>query len=332
MRTLFVSILMSIQIFAVAGEEKSLNPQNFSQKFRESRVFVGEHGQYPYSELKEYGQFVEKRYPGTKENFKKYLDYKNFLKFLDLVAQDDLAEKRKNMKQSRDLQWFEGNSFLGSYNDAKSFCSILKSDGYEDWRLPTLIELWSVKNRESGKKSVDLIDTTYWSGDKVFQQRDKIWGVDIKTGSDKWLNKKAKHHARCVRGESDYSLDLVRGENVVIDRKNSLMWQDTLYNREKRSWRGAKEYCENLIFGSFSDWRVPTIRELYSIIEHNQKRGASKVSSQFYTLQKSWYWSSTQFVDEKRKSWNINFSTGNDTWDFKSKRINVVCVRETGKI
>lgn len=54
------------------------------------------------------------------------------------------------------------------------------------------------------------------------------------------------------------------GDGTVTDTNSGLTWQQTP-PLEGMTWQEAKEYCENLEFGGFSDWRLPTAKELFSI-------------------------------------------------------------------
>jgi len=69
------------------------------------------------------------------------------------------------------------------------------------------------------------------------------------------------------------SYSVVSGEDVVLDNNTGLMWQassDTdgvsgLDINDKMTPAEAVSYCEALDYGSYSDWRLPNIKELYSI-------------------------------------------------------------------
>lgn len=69
------------------------------------------------------------------------------------------------------------------------------------------------------------------------------------------------------------SYTVVSSESVVLDNNTGLMWQansDTdgvsgLNSNDKMTWSEGVSYCADLDYGSYSDWRVPSIKELYSI-------------------------------------------------------------------
>lgn len=59
------------------------------------------------------------------------------------------------------------------------------------------------------------------------------------------------------------------GDGTVSDPNTGLMWQQSP-PVEGMTWYEAKEYCENLEFGGYSDWRLPTLKELFSISNFEQ--------------------------------------------------------------
>lgn len=58
------------------------------------------------------------------------------------------------------------------------------------------------------------------------------------------------------------------GNGTVTDLNTGLQWQQTP-DFERMSFDEAKEYCENLVLGGYDDWRLPTIKELYSLAYFN---------------------------------------------------------------
>lgn len=55
------------------------------------------------------------------------------------------------------------------------------------------------------------------------------------------------------------------GDGTVSDLNTGLVWQQSL--GEKVSWEEAKAGARNLRLGKQSDWRLPTIKELYSLMD-----------------------------------------------------------------
>jgi len=73
------------------------------------------------------------------------------------------------------------------------------------------------------------------------------------------------------------------------------------------SWCNAIAYCEKLELGAHDDWRLPSIRELESILDHG--RSFPAVDPVLGALTWSAYWSSTSsYVPEM--AWGVTFAGG----------------------
>ncbi len=106
---------------------------------------------------------------------------------------------------------------------------------------------------------------------------------------------------------------------------NNLMWEDTLEAANKNvNWKQAFLYCENLQYGKYDDFRLPTIDELDELYEYKDKI--------YNGFGGKFYWSSTTFQD-KYKIWDYsrvkNFENGivkKSIKEFEKGRVR--CVRD----
>ena len=89
---------------------------------------------------------------------------------------------------------------------------------------------------------------------------------------------------------------------------NGLMWQDNYTAKTiKRDWRGAKNYCSQLKLVGFTDWFLPSIEQLKSIVD---KKRSPAIKKEFKNIISSRYWSSSPYVSDSRYAWNVYFKYG----------------------
>ena len=107
-----------------------------------------------------------------------------------------------------------------------------------------------------------------------------------------------------------FTNDLIdNNDNTLTDNATGLMWQKG-GSLELLDNRGARKYIKQLNsqrFAGYSDWRMPTIEELMSLLNRFQDNGvyiAPKFSNQQTTC-----WSVDQ-TDYESTAWIVNFSYG----------------------
>ena len=104
------------------------------------------------------------------------------------------------------------------------------------------------------------------------------------------------------------------GDGTVTDTATGLMWhKETAYSRD---WRSALHYCEDLSRAGYSDWRLPTIKELASIVDLSRCYPAIDTNYFPYT-ESSDYWSSTTDAFYTSDAWVVYFSSG---WESRNRK------------
>ncbi|MFT5662138.1 MAG: hypothetical protein ACI9TV_002786 [Sulfurimonas sp.] len=114
--------------------------------------------------------------------------------------------------------------------------------------------------------------------------------------------------------------------DVTFDSGTSLMWQDNKDVRKSDyTFAQAQSYCSNLKLGEYSDFRVPTLRELQTIIDYRNHNPA--MLNGFKNPESDEFWSSTPFVYRTDSLWIVDFKKG--TTETASERYskNVRCVQ-----
>jgi hypothetical protein len=105
------------------------------------------------------------------------------------------------------------------------------------------------------------------------------------------------------------------GNGTVYDTKSKLTWQQTvsLYNVDLSSntynWASAGTYCANLgarLGGT--GWRLPTIKELMSIVDLSQTVTPMIDTSAFPSTPSEFFWSSSLVVGSPSYRWGVSFT------------------------
>lgn len=116
------------------------------------------------------------------------------------------------------------------------------------------------------------------------------------------------------------------GDDTVTDNATGLIWQQEDDNIQ-RNWADAGTYCGNLDLGGSTDWRLPTIEELKSLVDYGTSIPAINVTYFTGTIS-SGYWSSTTYANDSNEAWNFNGEYGSIGWWNKTLTYNVHCVRD----
>ena len=102
----------------------------------------------------------------------------------------------------------------------------------------------------------------------------------------------------------------VADDAVYKDTETGLMWQIE-DNGVDVSWSAAKDYCEQLNSGGFTDWRVPTQDELATLY-----RLDAAETSEYYILQKIKISACCQWASDTKGAQvaSFDFEYGNRDW------------------
>lgn len=118
---------------------------------------------------------------------------------------------------------------------------------------------------------------------------------------------------------------LFAGE-MAIDERTGLIWQDNRFvESETVNYLQAERLCRDLRLGNYTDWRIPTIKELLSIVDY--KKYDPAIVDGFGIAEARYYWSSTQYMGDPDKVWGIDFKDGSTDGNGKAYDRRVRCVR-----
>ncbi|MFR9502202.1 MAG: DUF1566 domain-containing protein [Rikenellaceae bacterium] len=206
------------------------------------------------------------------------------------------------------LMWQKAYKVM-SYPEALKTIETFRYAGYNDWRIPSIKEAYSLilfsgtdvssesttGGRTTGTPFVDLdyfdfeyaangerpidsqmLSSSLYAGSTEEEQL--IFGVNFADGRIKGygtgLHGQDKQFVvRFVRGDEYGINDFVdNGDGTVSDKATSLMWsQDD--SCEAMNWQEALAYAQEMNSRNYrghSDWRLPNAKELQSIVDYNR--------------------------------------------------------------
>ncbi len=248
-----------------------------------------------------------------------------------------------------------------SYPEAVEYCDSLELAGYDDWRIPSTKELFTISNFAQGWPYLDTDyfslagssvskDEQYWTekyvGTTVEGRSDAAFGINHGTGHIKAYPASVSgprgNYVRAVRGNS-YGVNNFEnnGDGTVTDQATGLMWQQA-DSGSGLDWEAALAYAANSTLAGYSDWHLPNIKELQSIVDYTHSPSAEDednlgpaIDTDYfeitpltsgttdYTPDYGYFWSSTSayFGGDSREyyyAWYVAFGTAvnNEGADF----------------
>ncbi len=113
------------------------------------------------------------------------------------------------------------------------------------------------------------------------------------------------------------------------DAKTGLVWQDTSESvkiKKRKTWDAAKTYCAKLTLAGKSDWRLPSIKELQTIVD-NRYHHTNIIKGFKHAAPYSRHWSSSQYVSDDKIAWYVYFGDGETRYAYKTNDFLIRCVR-----
>lgn len=213
------------------------------------------------------------------------------------------------------LMWVKGRGKRVTYQEAISGAAACRVGGYSDWRMPTIKELYSLilfsgvngRPNQGGKGYVPFIDKNFFEfvygnsseGLRIIDSQDwsanenkatsgrLVFGVNFADGRIKSYPKYKRRerkdnelYVRYVRENSAYGINRFKanGEQTVSDLATGLMWSRS-DSETGMDYPTAKKYVKKLNqqkYLGYQDWRVPTAKELQSIVDYTRSPDVTK--------------------------------------------------------
>jgi hypothetical protein len=102
------------------------------------------------------------------------------------------------------------------------------------------------------------------------------------------------------------------GDGTITDNATGLEWvadPTAAGVGGTYSWADAITACEGLTYAGHSDWRLPNVKELQSIVDFS--RVGPAIDTTYFTSQSDIYWSSTTHAGSTVFAWGVSFGVGN---------------------
>ena len=197
------------------------------------------------------------------------------------------------------------------------------------WRLPSVHELASILiySRENPALNTNFFLSGggtnadyWWSKDTLATDHARVWvsnaggGVGPKVQNETLsAGGTLRYHARLVRGSSPPTNSPIHhfynnGNGTITDLDTGLIWQQG-EAAAMMNWTNAILYAESLTLGSFTDWRLPNIKELESL--NDETLANPSIDTNFFLNAKSArYWASTTQNNRSTNAWWNEFIAG----------------------
>jgi hypothetical protein len=103
--------------------------------------------------------------------------------------------------------------------------------------------------------------------------------------------------------------------NCVLDNATGLVWARDTNIFGKTNWVAALSCCDSLDYGGRTDWRLPNVVELESLLDVRNVNPMIPSSHPFFNIGVGDYtWSSTTYINVASNAFNIRLSNGTKTY------------------
>ena len=113
---------------------------------------------------------------------------------------------------------------------------------------------------------------------------------------------------------------------AVRDKRTGLVWEQSPA-LDMSDWEMAQRQCSSSRAGGSTDWRVPTVQELATLVEPSSIEVKLPPDHPFANVEASIYWSSTERRENGAYASFVNFSSGGSATLEKYMPSFVWCVR-----
>ena len=180
------------------------------------------------------------------------------------------------------LMWQKVDSGEMTWDTAVVTAASISLGGFTDWRLPGPMESLSIFDYERNpalnssyfQSNASGAAQYWWTNSFYANDATRVWSTNAGGGVGPHLKTQtisaggaSRFHARYVRGAAstlshNYYNTL---DGTITDIDSGLMW--TQSPSASLNWNGALLWADSLTTAGHTDWRVPTVKELQSLID-----------------------------------------------------------------
>ena len=118
---------------------------------------------------------------------------------------------------------------------------------------------------------------------------------------------------------------LVLEGQAVADNTTGLIWEQEP-DRIHDVWEASVARCPTKTIGGRKGWRAPSVDELNTLIDSDQRDPALPPGHPFSNIKSEIYWTATPHPKDDIVAWQVSFFTGEPVTDQKSGMRRMWCV------
>jgi len=172
------------------------------------------------------------------------------------------------LMSGEDLSAIDGASTNGYYVDPTGYEPFLDTNYFD-------IGYGDTDEREriiDGQYATSTLNVSPVMSGITYSEMDGFFGVNFVDGHIKTYEadiSEIGYYARCVRGNTDYGVNNFtdNSNNTISDSATGLMWQKDDSGSPAPNFSDALASCEAATTGGKNDWRLPSMKELHSILD-----------------------------------------------------------------
>jgi len=206
--------------------------------------------------------------------------------------------------------------------EAENYCGNLDIGGFYDWRLPTEKEFSTIINFAQPSSLLysyfDIVSGNYWTSDSVLVSVDSGIFTASTTG---------EAFVKCVRSETptceQCSQQMISPVGNLyyfgfFESQSVLWYYDEL--KSATTWQSALADCSAISENGLTNWRLPTVNELPSLVNRTELTALIPGLS-------GAFWTSTTVHALPDEAYAVDFTTGNVTKAVKTTNALVICIK-----